>query len=75
MYAHPMATQDLVAARITELHRHAAPSRRDLGQPTSRRTSIAAPLPVRRRAGWWLVAIGLRLAVGPTPPVRSATAR
>jgi hypothetical protein len=74
MYAQPMASQDLVAARITELHRQAPSARGDSGR--ARRDSIAAPFPVRRRAGWWLVTLGLRLAVGgPTHTVRSAGAR
>ncbi|HVY11048.1 MAG TPA: hypothetical protein VHB18_12980 [Mycobacteriales bacterium] len=48
---------DLAKARVADLHRAAM-------RPTVARTA-AQPRPVRQRAGWWLVGVGLRIATGP----------
>ena len=74
MYTQPIATTDLVDNRIADLRRSARASERP-ARSDVRRHGFAAPLPARRRAGWWLVTVGLRLAVGPAQPVRSASAR
>lgn len=66
---------ELAKARTAELQRLAAP------RPTSARAArpeapaarvrpIAWRLRTRRRAGWWLVTVGLRLAAGPANGLR-----
>jgi hypothetical protein len=61
---HPVLMAAVAQQRSAELRRlgaarrAAAPSR----VPSARRQ----PSRARRRAGWWLVTFGLRLAVGPT---------
>jgi hypothetical protein len=55
---HPESIRAHVAARQAELIEHAADHRRAAGlgrQGTTRR--------LRRRTGWWLIGVGLRLAV------------
>ncbi len=61
---HPYYYQDLISDRRRELTRAAA--RRQLSQPTARHQ-------MRQNAGWLLVHVGLRLALGREAP--SAAAR
>lgn len=75
MYAQPMYSTQLTDARIAEIRRHSTHPQRPCDAPAERRRTIAAPLPVRRRAGWWLVTVGLRMAVGTPQGVHSAAAR
>jgi hypothetical protein len=75
MYAQPMYSSQLADARIAEIRRQSTHGGRSAATVAERRTTIAAPLPVRRRAGWWLVTVGLRMAVGTPQGVRSASAR
>jgi hypothetical protein len=63
---HPAIADALYRARVEELTRTTRPTRRT--GSTRRRAPAAA---VRRRAGWFLVHVGLRLAL-PRPAVRVA---
>jgi hypothetical protein len=55
---HPDVIAALSAARRNDLH---AAARRTPG----RTAAVAAPNALRHRTGWWLVAVGLRLAAAP----------
>ncbi|MGN6472304.1 MAG: hypothetical protein ACTHK4_01485 [Mycobacteriales bacterium] len=57
---------ELARARTAELQRTAAPRVSPVGaaRPPRAAHRIAWPSRTRRRAGWWLVTVGLRLAAG-----------
>ena len=63
---HPALLVPLVDDRLRELHAQAAAGRATAGLPVVR--------PVRDRAGWWLVELGLRLALGREAGARQAAA-
>ncbi len=64
---HPQSMPSHVTAHTSELLEQAAAHRRaaPLRAARSRRR-------IRRRAGWWLVGVGLKLAVDRGPQVKAA---
>jgi hypothetical protein len=57
---HPTLMSTVVDTRVRELREAAVEAR------TVR--AAGGTRPVRRRTGWWLVEVGLRLALGPAGP-------
>ncbi len=57
----------VAAEHIADLHRDATARKagRGCSQLARREARTRSPGRVRRRAGWWLVTFGLRLATGP----------
>jgi hypothetical protein len=60
---HPDQASWLVTHRMGELQQEAAEHRL-----ARKRAATRPPAPLRRRAGWWLVGVGLKLAVGRGQP-------
>jgi hypothetical protein len=57
---YPFSSQIVADSRMADFHRDAA--RMTLAMRARRQAQGAAPYPVRRALGWWLVSAGLRLA-------------
>jgi hypothetical protein len=80
MSVNPTLTQMVAQTRMTDMRRAAARtsdgtrrSRSGVGtRPLPSQTGAACPAEVRRAIGWFLVGVGLRLAV---PRTRPASAR